>query len=186
MIKQLINIALSIILFTSCSTQKAISKLNPACQKCAVEKVKASHRKIHTEIVIDAPISKVWSVLTDFDKMHEWSSTFKGMTGDIRDGGKVEVLFNLNPKRNKITVYHHNLIYKNGLFFGWEGDVFTMGMRDNHFYRLIDLGNNQTKLIQSDESKGGMTWMMGGVVTKIMLKGYNTFNNEFKRRVESL
>ena len=35
---------------------------------------------VFTEIEIDATADQVWAVLTDFEKLPEWSSSFKGLT----------------------------------------------------------------------------------------------------------
>ena len=39
---------------------------------------------VHTEVTIDAPPEKVWAVLTDFDKLAEWSSSFVAFEGEFR------------------------------------------------------------------------------------------------------
>lgn len=46
---------------------------------------------IHTEVFIDAPLEKAWAVLTDFDRLHEWSSNLMGLEGDFREGGQITI-----------------------------------------------------------------------------------------------
>ena len=67
------------------------STLAQADDCCRIETVSGRHRTVHTEIVIDAPPEVVWAVLTDWDRLPEWSPTIQGMTGDVTDGGQVVV-----------------------------------------------------------------------------------------------
>jgi len=150
-----------------------------------IERVSASHRTITTSIVIDAPREEVWAVLTDFERMPEWSDSLQTVTGDIRDGGAITMYFKSNPKRDKVGEYPQTLILKEGESFGWTGQVFAAGMTDKHFYTLVDQGDGTTLLVHSDEARGGMTWLLGGVVMG-KFEGYCTsFNEALKARVES-
>ena len=46
---------------------------------------KIDKREIFTQIEIEATREQVWSVLTDFEKMPEWSSSFQGIKGFIQN-----------------------------------------------------------------------------------------------------
>ena len=48
-------------------------------------------REIRTEIEIAAPRSKVWSILTDFDKWQEWSPTVQNSGGSGAVGAKLSM-----------------------------------------------------------------------------------------------
>ncbi|MFT4600879.1 MAG: hypothetical protein ACI857_001056 [Arenicella sp.] len=172
------------IIGNSCSISKTIESLEPSCKNCKAEKLKANHWKVYTDIDIDAPIEKVWEVLTDFEKMPNWSTSgLQGVEGDFVNGGKISAKFKPDAEKEKMNEYEHNIII-DGYSFGWEGDAFSMGMTDRHFYKLIALTDKKTRLIQIDEPNSGMTWMFGKTVSKIMAIGYNKFNNELKTQVE--
>ena len=42
---------------------------------------------VFAEIEIKAIRERVWKVLTDFEKMPEWSSSFQGVAGEFKKGG---------------------------------------------------------------------------------------------------
>ena len=175
----------SFFFLVSCSTSKLIDQLDPSCINCKVEKTKIGHWSIYTDIEINAPIEKVWKILTDFKNMPNWSTSgFQGIDGNLVNGERITAKFKSDPEKDKITKYEHDIVV-DSYSFGWKGDVFAMGMKDNHFYKLIELENNKTRMIQYDEPNSGMAWLMGRTVSKIMLKGYNKFNNELKVQVES-
>ncbi len=155
------------------------------CDACTVERVGAGHRRIHTEVIIDAPVERVWAVLTDFEAMPEWSSTFRGLQGDFVDGATVVTTYRINPKRDRERTFEQTLMIEDGRQFGWQGNVFAFGMRDNHQYILEPISDSQTRFIQSDECTGGLTWAFGGRATSVMMRIYPAFNAELKERVES-
>jgi hypothetical protein len=182
--KSTLIVLLTIGLSSTAIAQK--EKYHEECTACFRLKEKASKRKIYSEIIIDAPISKVWQVLTDFAAMPSWSSTFQGVEGEFLNGSFITAHFKPDTTKNELKSYGHTIIIDQGKMFGWKGDVFALGMSDNHKYILQGLGDGQTKFIQSDECIGGMAWLLGGLASKKMLGKYVIFNREFKARVETL
>jgi hypothetical protein len=53
-------------------------------------------KQIRTEAVISAAPAKVWAVLTDFARYHEWNPLNIAAEGEARAGGKIRTTF-LNP-----------------------------------------------------------------------------------------
>lgn len=140
-------------------------------------------RSVHTEIIINAPIEKVWDELTNFQEMPNWSKSLQKIDGDFKKNGQTEVHFMDN--KGKIGIYKHQLIhFEEGKLFGWS-DPFILGIRDNHKYQLEKISANQTKLIQSDEANGCATLLMGNFIMKFFLKSYTAFNQTLKNRIES-
>ncbi len=155
-----------------------------AQEKVEYTKEKLSHRKYYSEIIINAKPSEVWSVLTDFKSYTEWSYLFKKMEGDFHDRQEVTTYFEAKPgKSDKLKAYRHIINIEKGKSFSWS-DKFAMGMTDNHIFLVEAYGDNQTKFIQSDEVKGGMTWLFGGVVSKYHIKHYPLYNKALKKEVE--
>jgi hypothetical protein len=139
-------------------------------------------RSVYTEIVIDAPIDRVWKELTNFEDMPTWSKSLQKIEGDIRKNGHTDVHF--MDDKGKVGIYKHQLIhFEEGKLFGWS-DPFILGMLDNHKYQLEKISDHQTKLIQSDELNGFATLFMGSFIMNFFLKSYTAFNEELKIRVE--
>jgi acetyl esterase/lipase/ketosteroid isomerase-like protein len=99
----------------------AIAQLNPpadANERSQIEQVSPTHIKVFTSIEIDAPHDVVWGVLTDFDRLPEWSSALQGLEGDFRGGGQVTVKFRMMGREQ---LYHHELkFFEDGAHFGWS------------------------------------------------------------------
>ena len=147
--------------------------------------MKKDEKRVFTEIEINATREQVWSILTDFDKMPEWSSSFQGMEGEFKAGGKASSYFKA-PLGKKDMKFDHTIIeFKEGFSFGWS-DPIMLGMKDHHIYKLEELPNGNTRFIQTDSVEGGLTFLMGKLMLNEMNKTYQKFNQELKERVESL
>ena len=48
-------------------------------------------RELRTEIEIAAPLTKVWSILTDFDNWKEWNPIIKNASGVASLGSKLSI-----------------------------------------------------------------------------------------------
>jgi len=139
-------------------------------------------KSVYTEIVINAPIEKVWRELTNFKEMPTWSKSLQNIEGDFRKNGQTKVHFMDN--KGKVGIYKHELIhFEAGKLFGWS-DPFILGITDNHKYQLEKISENQTKLIQSDEANGFATLFMGNFIMNFFLKSYTEFNQTLKNRIE--
>ncbi|MEM7039980.1 MAG: hypothetical protein AAF570_23610 [Bacteroidota bacterium] len=79
--------------------------------------------------------------------------------------------------------FEHVITVKEGQYFSWS-DKFAMGMLDHHVYKVEAHGKDQTRFIQSDMCKGGMTWLMGGTVRKFHETHYPKYNRALKAEVE--
>jgi uncharacterized protein YndB with AHSA1/START domain len=66
-------------------------------------------KSVYTEIVINAPIEKVWRELTNFKEMPTWSKSLQNIEGDFRKNGQTKVHFMDN--KGKVGIYKHELIH---------------------------------------------------------------------------
>ncbi len=156
---------------------------NNNIESVKVEKLKASHRTIYTDIVIDASPEKVWSVLSDTSSYKQWASFLVDLKGEIKDGNKITAVFQVDPKKAKLNTIEHTISVKEGIEFFWA-EKGPGGIVDNHHFKLESLGKDRTLFIQSDELKGGITWLMGGNLSKTYCEGYQAFNRSLKTEVE--
>ena len=148
-----------------------------------VERISASHRKIYTDIIIDATPEQVWSVLTDTQSYKNWSAFLVDIQGKIRDGEKITAVFQTNPKKEKLTTIEHTISVTEGKEFFWA-EKGPGGIRDNHHFKVESAENGKTKFIQSDEIMKGITWLAGGNLSKMYSEGYQAFNRKLKAEVE--
>ena len=182
--KQLIYLFLAVsIVFTACSeNETGLSECSEAAETGTITPIGDDEAHVYTSIVIDATPNQVWSVLVDFASYENWSSSFQGLTGDVRDGGLVNALFPLQD--GTIAEFPHELIYNEYQSFGWSDEISTLpGIVDNHFYTVETCGN-QTLFVQTDEFKGNNVNVPAIGIANALLPGYQIFNQDLKAEVE--
>ena len=148
-----------------------------------VEKINHSHRKIYTDIIIDATPEQVWSVLTDTSSYKNWSVFLVDIQGEIKDGEKLTAKFQTDPEKEKFNIIEHTISVTEGKEFFWA-EKGPGGIRDNHHFKVESADNGKAKFIQSDEIMKGVTWLMGGNLSKMYADGYRAFNRKLKEEVE--
>lgn len=148
----------------------------------------SNQSSVYTDIVINAPMSTVWSTLTDFRNMPNWSTSFQGLSGEVSNGGSVvATLLMPNPNTGAIAPveFPHTLSYTEGSQFGWSDPIATLpGIVDNHQYRLEALSECQTRFIQTDVLTGSQNNVTANAVAQTLEPSYNQFNAELKSQVE--
>ena len=149
-----------------------------------VRKLASNHWQTYTDIVIDAPIEKVWNVLADLDNISNWSSSLISINGDIQDKGNVIVSYLVD---GDIYETPHIFIYKEMEEFGWSDPMEGSfeGLTDNHRFRVERISNSQTLFIQSDDFNGlGNKDMTAENVANITVEFFPILNRELKLEIE--
>lgn len=149
-----------------------------------VEKLKAAHRTIYTDIIIDASPEQVWSVLTDTNSYKNWALFMVDIQGEIKNGNTITAVFQLNPDKTKRNTIDHTISVLKGKEFFWA-EKGPGGIVDNHHFKVEATEEGKTRFIQSDELTKGITWLMGGQLSKTYAKGYQAFNRALKAEVEA-
>ncbi|MDX2130331.1 MAG: SRPBCC domain-containing protein [Chloroherpetonaceae bacterium] len=141
---------------------------------------------VYTEIEINASPDKVWSVLTDWDKLKEWSSSFIGISVKKMIKGEKFVSYFKNPLTGGIMELEHICTdYEEGRKFGWSGDILS-NTQDHHIYSLVPTNYGTTIFEQEDGLHGPHSRLLNFFAEHHMMSMYERFNQELKERVESL
>jgi len=65
-------------------------------------------KKIKTEIEINAPVDKVWEVISNFNEWKEWNPIISNVTGEAKLGTKLNVMMikrvNLHKNTNQLLL----------------------------------------------------------------------------------
>ncbi|MEO1714479.1 MAG: hypothetical protein AAFU60_14195 [Bacteroidota bacterium] len=125
----------------------------------------------------------MWAVLTDTKSYSTWADFLVDLQGTICDNCEIDATFQLKPEKEKLLDVHHKIVVEDGQQFFWS-DKYGGGILDKHLFRVERTADNQTRFIQSDMAKGGMTWLLGGTIVKRLLPGYQAFNRSLKVEVE--
>jgi len=159
-------------------------------EQAEITKLEDETMAVHTEVLIEAPPEKVWAILTDFEKLHEWSNTLVDLEGDFRAGGQIVVTWKVNagPLSSNTRINHEVKFFEAGHQFGWS-DPLMMGLSDRHIYQVNPNDDGKTLFVQSDEVKGPhghLGYHIGHQLANGMMQSYVEFNRRLKARVESM
>jgi len=156
---------------------------------------------IETEVTIDAPPSKLWSILTEFDAFPEWNpflTRIKLTSGDIQtldasqdDNPQAALEVSLEPEGpSSRRIFTPAVVkWKKDTEFAWLGSVRLLGLSlftGEHHFELRQQGDGKT-LFRHYESFGGLLcrpilyWI--GDKTR---RGFENMNQALKQRAESV
>ena len=169
------------IFLNSCSVCKIDTKLQ--VETANLKEVSISEVNIYTDIVINASSKKVWAALRNFENMHNWSTSLKGLSGDIKNGGSIIIKYDLGNGQ-VIDIPRSPLIYEEGVLFGWIGDTPLPGLKDNHIYKVVPISKCQTRFIQTEIFTGNNPNFTPLAVGSRNIERYKIFNKELKKEVE--
>ncbi len=147
-----------------------------------IKKIEPGVHQVHTEIDINTPAEHVYAVLTDFDQLREWSSTWVGNEGPFALGQICTALFMMMGRERRFEHEIKELIP--GRRFAWSGKT-GAGMADYHSFEMRPVTDSTCVLIQEDLARGGAAPALGKMVVKMDLKLYMAFNKEIKARAEA-
>lgn len=136
-------------------------------------------KKIETSIIINAPISKVWEILTDFENYGEWNPLLQKVEGLVRKGQRIKI--SLPSMAFKPLV----LDFQNNSRLEWQGSLFVRGLFDGkHSFVLIDKGNHVTEFRHCEVFTGILVFFLSGEIQKTA-KLFEQMNMALKDRVEA-
>jgi hypothetical protein len=140
--------------------------------------------KICTDIVIDTPINEVWDILTDFDNFETWNPFITKVEGKFELSSKLEVHMQLpgtkgmemSPVITKIEPVKE---------FRWLGNLWVKGIFDGeHAFRLEELENNRTRLIQCERFKGILAPLILHLIGEKTRGSFEKMNISLKNQCE--
>ena len=137
---------------------------------------------IHTELMIDASPSHVWSVLTDFDKLPEWSPGLVRLEGNFEKDAEIVAVLKTGIGESVQKFKRRLVHFEPERLFGWTGPI-MLGMHDNHKY-MMEPRRGGTRFIQSDEVAKGAQPVFGRLLAPAMARSYGQFNRALKKRAE--
>lgn len=141
---------------------------------------------VFTSIEINASPAEVWSVLTDWDQLKVWSSSFIGISTEKMTKGEKFISYFRNPLTGGVMELEHVCSdYEEGSMFGWSGDIIAKA-QDHHIYSVEPTQNGTTLFKQEDGLHGPHSRLLNFLAEHQMIAMYKKFNQELKERVEAL
>lgn len=118
-------------------------------------------KELRTEIVINAPVERIWNILMDFDHYPEWNPFIRDIQGSARIRERLRVKLQLQDGRPmifkpKVTKYRKHKE------FAWLGQLFMAGLFDGqHIFEIKEIDEEQFLFVQREEFSGllvGLFW----------------------------
>ena len=142
-------------------------------------------KEIVTEIEINAPPSRVWQVLTDFEKYPTWNPFIKKITGVAARNEKLEVHMP-DPRGGTMIFTPTILVVERDRELRWlgrsEGDVFN----GEHRFRIdpIENNNNKVHFTQGEKFSGSMVASLEGWLDTAVKHNFEDMNRALKQIAE--
>lgn len=143
-----------------------------------------SSRSIKTEITIDAPVGKVWSILMDHKSYPDWNPFIKKISGSTTVGNNLQVTVQ-GQGNDPMDFTPEVLVNEDNLEFRWVGKLGIKGIFDGeHYFLLEEIRPNQTRFVHGENFTG----LLSGLLLKMILEdteaGFKSMNEALKTRAE--
>ncbi len=141
-------------------------------------------QEIVTEIDIQAPAALIWKALTAFDGYPNWNPVVRRISGPLRPGGVLSVLF--RPQGSLPVFFRAMLtVVQPEVEFRWTGKMIATGLfSGDHYFRLQPLAADRTRLVQGEIFKGLLAAPMYRLLQNYNRSGFLEMNAALKDYVE--
>lgn len=149
-------------------------------------------KKVHTSVVINAPIALVWKALSDFSEYNLWNSLvpnasiIPGSLDKLSVGTRLKIEVSL-PQRKELYYYTVEVTgFEDGKFLQWLGHFKIPGLVDGrHSYRLGLLDENVTELIHEETFVGFLIPFVWNSMGPQFLQRFSESNLRLKKFIEN-
>ncbi|MGA8616670.1 MAG: SRPBCC domain-containing protein [Xanthobacteraceae bacterium] len=142
-----------------------------------------TERRIETGIDIDAPPSRVWTVLTDFARMPTWNPFIKSISGNLTQGARLSVYI-APPGKSGMRFKPTVLSVRPERELRWLGQLLFSGIFDGeHYFLLEPIGDSRTRLTQGEKFSGLLVGLLGGTLSATE-EGFKAMNTALKQQAE--
>ncbi len=140
---------------------------------------------IKTEINISAPPAKVWSILTDIDKWHEWSPVINASQGDAVVDSVLSITMISKEEGKDGPKYSPRILKLDGpKYFQWRAHMMAGFIFTNDKIIELEEISSGTRLIHTETFKGMLAALMKGQMEKGVPPMLNAMNEALKEIAE--
>jgi hypothetical protein len=138
-------------------------------------------KNLSSEIIINAPIGKVWKEFTGFSEYPKWNPFIKSLSGEVNIGNTIHVV--IQPKGGTPMNFNPVITQLNDKdILVWEGRLFLPGIfTGRHAFQVIRIDDNKTKFIQKEDFNG---LLVPFIDLNPTLEGFKSMNAILKERAE--
>ena len=138
-------------------------------------------KEIKTEIVIQAPVSHVWCILTQINEYPKWNSFIKKLEGNLKVGENIRA--EIQPVDSSTMTFRPKILqFEENRILQWKGKFLINGLFDGtHSFELVENQDGSTTFQQSELFNGVL---LGLFNLENTIKGFEAMNRELKRKCE--
>lgn len=139
--------------------------------------------ELRTEIEIAAPPERVFRILTDFARYHEWNPFITSVLGAPDVGAELSVT--LNPPESEETRFRPRvLVYDEPRELRWLGKLWLAALFEGEeFFRCSEAEQGHTRFSHGVNLRG-LLLKFSGERLKHVARGFVYMNQALKRRAE--
>ena len=140
-------------------------------------------RTLESRIDIDAPVDRVWAIVSDATTYPEWNPFIRRMEGTLQPGSRLTVRIE-PPGGSGMTFKPTVQAVQPNQLVRWLGRLVVPGVFDGeHSLRLEPIDSNRTRFIQSERFSGVLVPFLGGPLSRTE-RGFEQMNQALKARAE--
>jgi hypothetical protein len=162
-----------------------IAVLTSSCSACAgrdPDRDGIFHWTIATVVEIDAPPSRVWSVLVDLPAYREWNPFIVEATGTVAVGKRLSLRMAL-PGRAPMAIEPRLLVVEPEQELRWKGRLVMPGLFDGeHAFVLTPLDNGRTRVDHWERFAGLLLPIARGMVYEATVQSFHALNAALAKR----
>lgn len=143
-------------------------------------------KEIRAEVEIEAPIERVWQVLTDFAAFPGWNPFIRRVKGEVRPGARLEV--HLQPSGARGMTFRPTLLRAEpSQELRWLGRLWIPGLFDGeHIFTLEPQGADRVRFVQREIFTGLLVPLLARGLDRDTRRGFEEMNQALKARAEGL
>jgi hypothetical protein len=140
-------------------------------------------REIYTEIMINSSAKLVWDILTDFDNFPKWNPFMKQISGELREGSRIQVL--IKPYNSRDITYKPTILdLKHEEKIKWLGNTWIPHLFDSeHSLILKKIDENRILFVQKEKFSGILVPILIGLLKNTEIS-FKMMNEALKKEAE--
>lgn len=140
--------------------------------------------EIHTSIDINAPLERVWRILSNTQDYPQWNPFIREVTGKLAVGQQLVV--NIHPPGSHSMRFKPRvLVLEPQQELRWLGKLLFSGIFDGeHYFKLQALNAQQTRFLHGESFKGLLIPLLKKSLEKDTKAGFAAMNAALKARAE--
>ena len=141
--------------------------------------------ELRTEIAIDAPPDRVWSILMDFPSYPDWNPFIRSIKGEARPRGKLKA--RIQPSGGRAMTFKPTVLAAEpARELRWLGHLGFPGIFDGeHHLALVSLPEGGTRFRQEERFTGILVPLLRKSLDKDTRRGFEEMNLALKARAEN-